>query len=239
MTSETDSAFAGLARARESGARVADEPAGKALLAAAGVAVPESRLAGSAEEAAAAASEVGWPVAVKVVAPDLPHKTDAGGVAGPLHSAEEARAAAARILRRGAGVLLVERWEDDGVACFVGLRIGDPFGATVSFGLGGIWVELLRDIAHRMAPVDDDEALRMVRSIRAVSLLDGGRGHPPVALPALASAIAAISRLVLDPEARRLIAELDVNPLLARFRGPPLALDATVVLRDPPLSPPT
>lgn len=232
MTSETEVAFAGLARAREDGARVADEPSGKALLTALGVAVPEWRLAGSADEAADAAEAIGWPVAVKVVACDLPHKSDAGGVVGPLYSGDQVRTAAASVAQPQASGLLVERWEDEGVACFVGLNLGGTFGATVSFGLGGIWVELLRDVAHRLAPVDEGEALDMILAIRAAPLLQGARGRPPVALAPLAAAIASISRLALDTDARRLIAELDVNPLLARFSGPPLALDATVALRE-------
>jgi succinyl-CoA synthetase beta subunit len=214
--------------------RVADEPTGKALLVALGIGVPEARVVASPDDAPAAAAAIGWPVAVKRVATDVPHKSDAGGVEGPLHTADEVRGAAARVWSQGAAGVLVEHWEDGGVACFAGLTIGGPFGAVVSFGLGGIWVEVLRDVAHRLAPIDDDEAVEMMLTIRGAPILTGARGRSPVALASLASALSRLSQLGIDRYAARVLTELDINPLLARVNGPPIALDAAVTLADPP-----
>ncbi|MEY2532116.1 MAG: hypothetical protein QOF29_26 [bacterium] len=229
--SDPAEALAHLRDLRSAGAHVADEVAGKALLRGLGIEVPEGRLVAGPDEAAEAAHALGGAVAVKVVAADLPHKSDAGGVAGPLRLRSEVRAAAERIARPGGGGLLVERWHEGGVACFAGLALHSPFGPLISFGAGGVWVEIMRDVAHRLAPVSEREATEMVCSIRAAPLLLGGRGRPPVDLPALAAAIARLSALATDAEALELIDELDVNPILARADGPPVALDATAVLR--------
>jgi acetate---CoA ligase (ADP-forming) len=216
---------------RAAGASVADEPSGKDLLRALGIGAPDGRVVDGPEAAAEAAGALGGPVAVKLVARDLPHKSDAGAVAGPLRSAAEVREAAARIGRAGGEGLLVERWQEGGVACFAGLALHTAFGPVVSFGLGGIWVEILRDVAHRLAPVSEAEALEMARSLRGAPLLLGARGRAPVDLAALAASVSRLSTLARDPDALDLIAELDVNPLLAPDDGPPVALDATVVLR--------
>lgn len=231
MTSDSKTALEVLAQASREGAQVATEPDGKALLNAFGIAVPPGRVVSSYDEAAQAAEAVGWPVAIKVVAPDLPHKSDVGGVVGPVHTPEELSAAAARVSRPDAVGLLVERWEQDGIGCFVGLNLTGPFGPTVSFGLGGVWVETLRDVSHRLAPIDEREALEMVHALHAAPILDGARGRQPTDLAALTAAIARISTVVTDSQARRVINEIDINPLLARACGPPVALDATVTLR--------
>jgi hypothetical protein len=152
-------------------------------------------------------------------------------VAGPLRSAQDVHRAAARIARAGGEGLLVERWAEGGVACFAGLSLHTAFGPVVSFGLGGVWVEILRDVSHRLAPVSEREALAMATSLRGAPLLLGARGRPPVDLAAVAASVARLSALATDADALHVIDELDVNPLLALPDGAPIALDATVVLR--------
>jgi acetyltransferase len=229
--SEVADALGRLRGLRAAGASVADEPAGKSLLRALGISVPQGVVVGGPDAAVDAAAALGGPVAVKLIARALPHKSDAGAVAGPLRSPGDVRDAAARIARPGGEGLLVERWDEGGVACFAGLALHTTFGPVISFGLGGIWVEILRDVAHRLAPVSEREALEMATSLRGAPLLSGARGRPPVDLAAVAASVARLSALATDPDALDLIDELDVNPLLAHAGSAPVALDATVVLR--------
>lgn len=222
-----------VARLREAaaaGVAVVDEPTGKALLSAAGVATPAGRVVGDADAAVAALAEIGGPVCLKIVAPELAHKSDIGGVVGPLVSVAEVRAGAVDLLGRLDGQLLVEAWEIGESHCFVGLSLRGPLGPVVSIGIGGIWVELLRDVAYRAAPISIEEAAEALSGLRGAAVLGGGRGRMPIDLTALAEAVARISRLALDRELRELVGEIDVNPLLARPDGPPVALDCTIVL---------
>lgn len=231
---DLDARLAELADQRARGVRVADEPTGKSLLAALGIASPERRIARSPAEAGDAAGQLGFPVAVKAIGADLPHKSDVGGVAGPLSTAADVTAAAERLLGGPLGQdgrLLVERWHGDGVACFLGLTFDSEFGPLVTFGLGGIWVELLRDVSYRLAPVDHDGALEMLTRLRSADVLRGGRGQPKVDLDRLAEAIERLSSIAADPRARDVLADVDVNPLLASATGEVLALDCTAVLR--------
>ena len=162
--------------AADAGLTVADEPTGKALLNAAGVATPEGRVVGSAAAAAKAAADLGGPVGLKIVTPELAHRSDVDGVFGPLESVEAVRQAAVDLLARLGGELLVEAWETGGTHCFVGLSLRGPLGPVVSVGIGGIWVEVLRDVAHRAAPVTADEAAEALLSLRGSALLRGGVG---------------------------------------------------------------
>jgi len=229
---DLDEAVARLRAAAVNGSAIASEPAGKALLRAVGVATPAGRVVKTPDEAVVVAADLGGPVALKIVAPGVAHKSDVGGVAGPLQSSETIRHAAHDLLARLGGELLVEAWHGDGVQCFVGLSLGGPLGAVLSFGLGGIWVEVLRDVAHRSAPVTAAEAGEALSHLRGAALLQGGRGRMAVDLDALAETLAGLSRLALEPQLHELVREIEVNPLLARPSGPPLALDCAVVLED-------
>ena len=233
MTSDVAAVWKSLEQAQREGTTVATEPAGKNLLVNFGVAVPDSRVVISADEAVDAARVIGWPVVVKVVAPDLAHKSEVQGVVGPLYTVGEVRRAVSRISHPKEIGVMVERWEDDGVACFVGLNLKGQFGPTLSFGMGGIWIELLRDLSHRLAPVNEEEARDMILSVQAAPVFRGARNRAPVDLSALSAAVAHISTIANDPNAQRLINDLDVNPLLARTNGKPIALDATITLRKP------
>jgi acetate---CoA ligase (ADP-forming) len=207
------------------------EPLGKALLRSVGIRTPKGRQVSTPAEAAAAMTELPGPVAVKVVSPDVVHKTDVGGVRGPLDSAAEVEAAATDLLARLDGELLVEAWETDGVEAFVGLSLHGPLGAVMTVGLGGIWVEILRDVAHRAAPLNPLEVVEAFSSLRAAPLLLGGRGRSAMDIAHAADAIARLSQMVVDPSLRAVVSTIDINPLLLRDGAAPVALDCTIILR--------
>jgi acetyl coenzyme A synthetase (ADP forming)-like protein len=202
------------------------------VLAAYGIPTVNARLAASADDAAAAADVVGYPAVVKIVSPDIPHKTDAGGVVLDLRDANEVRAAYEEVVRRGRAYapdaeiegVLVERHVRRGRETIIGMSVDPSFGPVLMFGLGGIYVEALRDVVFRVQPVSDIDAREMVHGIRGVRLLEGLRGEPPSDLDAIAEAIQRVSQLVGDfPQ----ISELDINPFLA-FDSGGLAVDARV-----------
>ncbi|MGE5176735.1 MAG: acetate--CoA ligase family protein [Hyphomicrobiales bacterium] len=206
------------------------------LLGAYGIRTNPVRLAGTRGEAAAMAKAAGFPVVLKLRSPDVVHKSDVGGVRLDVRSEEEAarafdeigaalRAAAPKARFEG---VTVERMLGGGVETILGMTRDPAFGPVVLFGLGGVSVELLRDVSLRIAPLTDRDAEEMLGEIRAAKLLDGYRGSPPVNRPALADLLHRVSRLALDvPE----VAELDLNPVLALPGSEPaIALDARLKL---------
>jgi acetyltransferase len=208
-------------------------PAVLAFLEAEGLPVEPARPVRSAEEAAAVARLLGGPVALKVVAPGLLHKSDAGGVALGL-APEEVPDAAGRLLARVRGAapdvaiqgLVVQRMRGPGHEVMIGARRDPAFGPVVIFGLGGVWVEVLEDVSLRLAPVDRAEAREMVQEIRGATVLAGARGRPPAALDAVADLVVAVSRLAAEfPELR----ELDLNPVVVTPREATI-VDARLVL---------
>jgi acyl-CoA synthetase (NDP forming) len=211
------------------------EDLAKHVLACYGIDSPGREIARSPAGAAAAAARIGYPVAVKVAAAGVHHKTEVGGVLLDLGSAEEVERAAATLLEVGrrsdpAAAVLVERFVAGGLELIVGGRRDDLFGPLVLVGLGGILAEFLADVAHRVAPVTEGEAETMIGELAGRSLLDGFRGRPGVNVTQLARAVVAVSRLLTDHED---IVELDINPLVAdpaSETGMPLALDALLVL---------
>jgi len=223
-----------LAAAREQGRDRLPEYAALDLLAAYGIPVERARFVTSREDAARAADEAGYPVVAKVVAPAISHKTEADGVQVDLRSADDVRLAWDRIqagaARAAPGTavdgVVVQRMVEGGRELIVGLTRNPDFGPLVMFGLGGILVEVLRDVSFRIAPFGRQDAREMIRAIRGVRLLDGVRGAGPVDFRALEDVLLRVSQLARDfPE----IAELDVNPLLASETGV-VAVDARVAL---------
>jgi len=211
-----------------------NEPAAKALLAAAGIPVLEERLVGDAEAAAQAARELGLPVALKLSAPGLAHKTEIGGVLLNVATPEAARDGYETLVARAevAGVapegVLVAPMAAGGVETILGVQRDPLFGPVVMFGLGGVLVEVLGDVVFRVAPFGLDEAHRMIREIKGFKLLQGVRGAPPADLEALAQALVRLSVLAAAEEAR--IESIDVNPFLVLPEGQgAVALDALVV----------
>ena len=206
-----------------------DEAEALALLADFGLPVLPVKIAESADEAAAAASEIGYPVALKTAAPGIRHKTEQGGVR--LGVADEAalRTIHAELTARLGPRVLVAPMAGPGIEMALGL-VNDPqFGPLVMVGAGGVLIELLRDRRFVMPPADAATARQAVDRLRSRALLDGLRGDPPGDIGALADAVARLAVLAqcLGEE----IAELDVNPILVRETGC-LALDALVVPRS-------
>ncbi|WP_095948106.1 acetate--CoA ligase family protein [Variovorax boronicumulans] len=215
------------------------EPDALALLAGAGVPVVAHRVVRSADEAAAAAEALGEAVVVKIVSADIPHKSDVGGVALGLRGAAQARAAfertrdlalTARPEARLDGAL-VARMLTGGVECIAGVHRDPVFGPVLMFGLGGIHVETLRDVSLRALPITRDDALAMVRELRAFAILNGARGRPPVDLDSIADALCALADFA--QRAGDSLDSAEINPLIARpqAEGGCVAVDALVVGR--------
>jgi acyl-CoA synthetase (NDP forming) len=213
-----------------------NEHGAKRALAAAGVPVLPEQVVASAAEAAEAARAMGFPVVLKVVSADLPHKTEVGGVVLDLPDAEAVAAAHDAMLARvrdkapAARIdgVLVSPMRRGGTEMILGAKRDPVFGPVVVVGLGGIFAEILQDVAVRPAPVDEAEALEMLHSLKAFPVLDGARGRPRADLPAAARAIAALSRFAAAHAGQ--VAEIDINPLLLLPEGQgAVALDALLV----------
>ena len=196
------------------------EAEARPILAAYGVAQPRAELVRSGEEAGRLALEIGFPVALKIVSPDIFHKSEVGGIALKLDDEAEVQAAFAAMLARvrerqpGARIegVLVTQMAPPGHELIVGMRRDPQFGPLLMFGLGGIYVELLKDVAFRVAPFSRAETLAMIGETHAGKLLAGLRGQPPADIDAVAEVIERVARLALDHPR---IQEIDVNPLLA------------------------
>jgi acetate---CoA ligase (ADP-forming) len=201
--------------------------AARELLAAGGVPFVGARTVAGAAEAVAAAAELGYPVVLKALG--LLHKSDSGGVALGLRDEAAVAAAAADMERRLApAAFTVERLAPlaDGVELLIGARWDARFGPVALAGLGGLFTEILRDVAVALAPVDESRAREMLLSLRAAPLLQGARGRPPLDVAAAAAAFAALSRVAAEhPE----LAAIEVNPLLVLPDGA-LGLDARLEL---------
>lgn len=207
------------------------------VLRAYGIPTVECRFARSADEAAAEAEAIGLPVVLKVVSQDIVHKSDVGGVAVDLRGPEEVRDAYRRMMRRiaesapGAEVdgVLVQPFVNGGRETIIGMTLDRSFGPVLMFGLGGIYVEALGDVAFRVEPVSDVDAWEMVRGIRGRSLLEGFRGEPPADQALLVEVIQRVSQLVGEHHE---IQELDINPFVA-FEDGGIAVDARIRVGPP------
>ncbi len=196
--------------------------AARAFLAEAGVPMSASRAAQSVDEVVVAAAEIGYPVALK--AADRLHKSEGGGVILGLEDENALRRAVSNL---DADELSVEEMVSaEGVELIVGAKRDPRFGAIVLVGLGGVYAEILDDVAVALAPVDEPTAERLIRSLRGAPLLDGARGRSPLDIAAAAHAVAAMSRAAA---ACTEILEIEVNPLLVAESGA-LGLDARIVL---------
>ena len=208
----------------------------RGILAAYGFVAPEAELASSAEEAADIARKIGYPVVLKVASPDILHKTDVGGVRVGLRDRAEVKDAFDLITYRAERYLpearlwgcMVQKMAPPGIEVLIGMNRDPQFGPLVTFALGGIYVEILKDAAFRLAPFSRIEAAAMLNEIRASALLEGVRGEPPADREALVDALMRVGQLVTDfPE----IEELDINPFMVYERGHGgSALDMRLVL---------
>jgi len=235
---DRDRASAILKTARAAGRRKLTELEALDLLDAYHIPIAPARLARDAAAAARVAAEIGYPVVLKIVSPQVIHKTDVGGVRVDIGTPDELQLACAEMLdavRRAApqaeiSGILVQRMVRGGASreTIAGLTRDRTFGPMLMFGLGGVFVEALGDVLFRLAPIQDRDALDMIQGLRGAGLLRGVRGAAPADLAALTGALLRLSQLAIDwPE----IEELDINPLLA-FPDGALAVDARVMLGD-------
>jgi acyl-CoA synthetase (NDP forming) len=221
-------------RARTQGRKILTEVESKQLLEEAGIPTARAHLATSRDAAVQAARDIGFPVVLKVVSPQITHKTDVGGVKLDLKSPEETAAAFDEIVaaaRRAApdatidGVS-VQQMARPGIEVIVGVSTDPQFGPVIMFGLGGILVEVLKDVSFRIIPIAPRDARQMIREIKGFPLLEGYRGQDPADLAALESLLLRVSEFVeKQPE----VSELDLNPVFA-YKDGALAVDARIVL---------
>ena len=213
------------------------EYAAKRILAAYGIPVTREELAASRDEALAIAKRIGYPLAIKVQSPDISHKTEARAVRLGINSDVELAAAYDEVLRNAKaykadavieGVLVQEMV--GGVEAILGVTNDPLFGPAVMFGLGGIFAEVLKDVAFRLAPVTPSVAREMIEEIRGYPVLAGARGKTPADVAALVDAIVRLSALAVDLKDH--VAELDINPLFVMEKGGGVkAADALIKLR--------
>lgn len=234
----TDSACQAKARAllsRNVAPCALTERASKELLAAYGIGITREKLATSPEEAVGIAAEIGYPVALKAESSDIPHKSDAGVIRLNIQTADEVRRAYSEITGAAARLspspglngVLVQEMAGKGVEVIVGVQRDAQFGPLIVCGFGGVLVEILRDTASALAPVDRDDAAAMLKSLKAYRLLSGYRGSPPADIDSVVDVICRISELAADLEQD--LAELDVNPVIATSDSA-IAVDALAVL---------
>lgn len=223
--------------ARDSGCGALDEVDGKRLLRDYGIQGVEERVAATSEEAVVAASELGWPVVLKILSSDILHKSDCGGVKLNLASEDAVREAFSAVMTSAKEVhpdaairgVVVQRQEAPGTEVLLGVTRDPVFGPVMTVGLGGIFTEILRDIEHRTLPVDEARAEAMLCRLKAFPLLAGVRGHPRKDITALSRAMAGLSAAVLaNGDA---INEIEINPLVVRKDGEGVkALDCLTTL---------
>jgi acetate---CoA ligase (ADP-forming) len=221
--------------ARATGADYLDRSAVLRILDAYGIATLAARHAATADAAAEAARQVGLPVVMKVDSPDVVHKTDVGGVALDLRTEDDVRRAYDTMMQKVRAAhpdaridgVVMERFVKGGRETIIGVSHDPSFGPVVMFGLGGIYVEALKDVTFRVQPVSDIDAHEMVRSIRGFKLLQGMRGEAASDLAALEDVIQRVSQLVGDHPG---IIEMDINPFVV-FESGGVAVDARIRVR--------
>lgn len=222
--------------AQGEGRAVLTEVESKEFIKASGIPLVQARLATSQREAVAIAAELGYPVALKIVSPDIVHKSDIGGVRLGLRNGTEVRRAYREMLaavRKANAVadihgVSVQPMAPPGIEVILGMTKDPQFGPVLMFGLGGVMVEVLKDVAFRLVPLSRHDARQMVREIRGYPILKGYRGHEPVDEGALEDSLLKLSTFVeTHPE----IKELDLNPVFA-YRNGVVAVDARVILEQ-------
>jgi acyl-CoA synthetase (NDP forming) len=225
-----------LDKARSEGKVVLTEVESKELLKSAGIDVIDTRLATSKEEAISISQKLGFPVALKIASPDIVHKSDAGGVRLGLSDASQVGEAYGQILgavrqkhpRAKVQGIAVQKMARPGVEVIIGMSKDAQFGPVLMFGLGGVLVEVLKDVSFRIVPLARRDAADMLREIKGYPLLEGYRGQEAVDIPRLEELLIKVSDFVeKHPEIR----ELDLNPVFAYSDGA-MAVDARVILEE-------
>lgn len=221
-------------RAKKDGRTVLTEIESKQVLAAVGIPVAEAQLARTAEDAGKAAKKAGFPVVIKIVSQDITHKSDVGGVRVGLESTKEVISAfeemldAVREVQPDARIegVAVQHMALAGIEVIIGMSKDPQFGPVLMFGLGGVLVEVLKDVAFRIVPLEPRDARQMVREIKGYPVLEGARGRDAADIAALESLILNLSEFV---EANPQIEELDLNPVFVYPDGV-IAVDARIVV---------
>jgi len=221
-------------KARGEGRKFLLEPEAKSVCVKYDIPVTRFYVAKNETEAVKFAGDIGFPVVLKIVSPDIIHKSDVGGVVVGLKTADEVRSAYQQIMRnvkkhkadtKIVGVL-VQEMAPPSTEVIVGAVKDPQFGPALMFGLGGIFVEVLRDVAFRIAPISEDEAREMIGEIKAYPLLKGYRGLPPADIDAIVKILVNTSRLVMEHQE---IKELDLNPIMVYEKGAK-TVDARIIL---------
>ena len=221
-------------QARAEGRTILTEIEAKQMLEDAGVRVSPARLAKTKDEAMQTASKLGFPIVLKIVSPQITHKSDVGGVALGLASADEVGAAFERVVASAKqhvpdatidGVA-VQRMEKPGTEVIIGVTKDPQFGPVLMFGLGGVLVEVLKDVAFRVIPIELRDARQIVEEIKGYPLLQGYRGQDPADIASLHALLMQVSSFI---EAHPEVAELDLNPVFA-YKDGAIAVDARIVL---------
>ena len=223
-----------IAKALEQNRTALLEPEAKRLCQAYGLPVPTFKVAKSANQAARFAEKMSFPVALKIISPDIIHKTDAGGVLLNIRTRRELEQgfakllANARVFKKTARIegVLVERMAPTAIEIIVGGMRDEQFGPVVMFGLGGIFTEVLNDVTFGLAPVRELEVHEMIRGIRGHRALTGFRDQPPVDEQAITAIVVQISKIMSENQQ---IGQIDLNPVMAYNRGC-LVVDARVLL---------
>jgi acetyl-CoA synthetase (ADP-forming) len=223
-----------ISQAMKEGRKVLLETEAKMVCMKYGIPVTQFKLAKNETDALKFAEEIGFPVVLKIVSPDIIHKSDVGGVFVNIKSAKEVKDAYVKIMenvRKNApkakieGVLIQEM-APPGTEVIVGSTKDPQFGPAIMFGLGGIFVEVLKDVTFRIAPITEDDASEMISEVKAYPLLTGYRKTPPADLKAISNILLSTSRLVMD---HMEIKELDLNPIIVYEKGA-RTVDARIIL---------
>lgn len=224
-----------LLRVKGNGRKFLLEHEAKSFIASYGIPVTRIELAKNEDEAVDYARKIGFPVVLKIVSPQVIHKSDVGGVKVNLKNEEEVRKAYREIVENvrsrvpDAKIegILVQEFAPQGVELIIGLIRDPQFGPTVMFGLGGVFVELFRDVSFRVAPLSEQDAESMIREVKAYKLLTGFRGAEPVDLQAIKDALIKVGNIGVENDE---IAEMDLNPIIAYPKGIKV-VDARIILR--------
>ena len=199
-----------------------------------GIPIAEFRLVKTEADAVKSAEEMGFPVVLKIVSPDIIHKSDVGGVMVGLKDSKDVRNGYKQILqnvkRHKADAeivgILVQEMAPQSTEIIVGTVKDPQFGPSIMFGLGGVFVEVLKDVTFRVAPIAEDEAREMITEVKAYPLLKGYRNMPPADIDAIVSILLNTSKLVMDHQE---INELDLNPIMVYEKGAK-TVDARIIL---------
>lgn len=211
-----------------------NEVEAKSLLKKAGIPVVETRLARSKKEAVSISKDLGFPVALKIISPDISHKSDMGGVKLGLANITQVGNAYTEIMSNVSQKMPQARIEGvsvqpmarPGVELIIGMNQDPQFGPVIMFGLGGILVEVLKDVSFRLVPLTRIDAAEMIREIKGFVLLQGFRGQEPVNIPYLEELLVKVSDFI---EKNPQIKELDLNPLFA-YKDSIVAVDARIIM---------